>query len=633
MLSKIYNKWSESFISRWVILAFDISVCAAIFMFAYAVRFEFDFERIAQFITLKQELVVVIAYSLGFITFKSYAGVIRHSGLGDASRIVLASSMAMFLLWFVQYFYDTPKIAEHYVPVSVLVIHWLLTNFVLVLSRITVRSFYRSIVSSKKQAPKAIIFGAGEVGELTFSAMAKDQDFIPVAFADDNKRKHGKLLHGLPIIDLEQVQEGKFRRHKIDALIVSVLNLGNERKNEIVEYCLEQDIKVKVIPHIQPWLNGELNSPQIQDIKIEELLDRPKIELENPKTRKEVAGNTVLVTGAAGSIGSEIARQISRLKPSKLLVLDQAESPLHELEVELLASGVDLEIEFLIRDIRNIKQIDEVFEQYKPQIVYHAAAYKHVPMMERYPLAAVDVNVMGTRNMADTAVKYGTHKFVMVSTDKAVNPTNVMGASKRLAEIYIQTLNKSQDTTKFITTRFGNVLGSNGSVIPLFTKQIKNGGPLTVTHPEITRYFMTIPEACQLVIEAGTMGEGGEIFIFDMGKSVKIKDLAVKMIRLSGYKYPEQMDIKFTGLRPGEKLYEELLNNNENTLPTYNPKILIAKVRQYDATEVEQSYALLDALSKQGLEMELVNQMKAIVPEFRSNNSKFVELDAEKQQL
>ena len=389
---------------------------------------------------------------------------------------------------------------------------------------------------------------------------------------------------------------------------------------ELTDKFLNLDIKVKTIPPLSKWIEGDFQSNQIKQVNIDDLLDRDQICIDNPVVKSKVSGKVVLVTGAAGSIGSEISRQLASYNIKKLILIDQAESPLYDLQQELIQEGDDNFVP-IVCDVRDRFKLERIFKKYNPDRVFHAAAYKHVPLMEKSPYEAIKINVLGTKNVADLALKYNIERFVMVSTDKAVNPTNVMGASKRIAELYISCLSKKATKTKYTTTRFGNVLGSNGSVIPLFKKQIENGGPLTVTHKEITRYFMTIPEACSLVLEAGTMGQGGEIYIFDMGKSVKIFDIAKRMIYLSGLKYPEDIDIKITGLRPGEKLYEELLANGENTTKTYHDKIMIAKTSEIDSSIVKERIEGLIHNFKSLTNKELVKEMKAIIPEYISQNS------------
>ncbi|AZQ63560.1 polysaccharide biosynthesis protein [Flammeovirga pectinis] len=499
-------------------------------------------------------------------------------------------------------------------------------------SRILAKFIYQRIFYYKLPTKNIIIYGAGAAGAITKDVLDKDTtcNYSIKAIIDDNKSKQGKIMGGVKIYSQRSILDPKFLDdNDIDELILSINNLVPSRKRKIVDKCLSLDLFIKNIPPFQTWINGELSAKQIQRVKIEDLLDRKPIQLENENVKREVENKVLLVTGAAGSIGSEIALQLIHYNPKKLIILDQSETGLYDIERYLLPhiNGDFSKLEVIIADISNQNRIDQVFKEFTPDIVYHAAAYKHVPMMEKNPSEAILVNVCGSRNIANAAVKYSTEKFVMVSTDKAVNPTNVMGASKRLAEIYIQSLGKTSNCkTKFVTTRFGNVLGSNGSVIPLFREQIEKGGPITVTSDKITRYFMTIPEACQLVLEAGAMGNGGEIFVFDMGEAVRIIDVAKKMIKLSGLQEGEDIDIKITGLRPGEKLYEELLNNEENTIPTHHPKIMAGKVREYIYEDVILQYESL--FSKINVDdHKLIAKVKEIVPEYVSNNSIFERLD------
>ena len=446
-----------------------------------------------------------------------------------------------------------------------------------------------------------------------------------IAFLDNPGSRIGKKLEGVDIIGIDKVEQ-LLETTQVEQLILADKNLNPEKKQELVDLCLPKDVKVLNVPPMIHWINGELSFNQFRKINIEDLLERAEIRLDHQKISLEIAGKVVLVTGAAGSIGSEIVHQVARFLPEQLILIDQAETPLYHQELEVLEKFPGIRAEFIILDICNKEQLETVFSLYHPQIVFHAAAYKHVPTMENQPREAVRTNIHGTRVVADLSVNYGVEKFIMISTDKAVNPTSVMGASKRIAEIYIQTLNQAGKTA-FITTRFGNVLGSNGSIIPLFRSQIEKGGPITITHPEITRFFMTIPEACQLVLEAGAIGKGGEIFIFDMGKSVRIVDLAKKMVRLSGYTLGKDIQIKFIGLRPGEKLYEELLNNQENTIPTHHALILTARVREYEPSSVSKEIGELVSMSIHAANLEIVKKMKEIIPEYKSQNSVYEQLD------
>lgn len=504
----------------------------------------------------------------------------------------------------------------------------------LVIYRISIKVFFQYSRTAKKVKKNVLIFGAGELGIAVKRTFDHDltTNKVIVGFLDDNPTKIGKSIDGVRIFKSEFLIH-VINKLAVDELIIATPSLVTDKKAQIIEICLEHDISVLTIPPAKQIMNGDFSVNHIKNVKIEDLLERAPIQINNESILEQVKGKRVLVTGAAGSIGSEIATQISKYEPQLIILCDQAESPLHNLHLDLQERFKDQIYHTFIADVKNYDRMHYLFEEFKPQIVYHAAAYKHVPMVEDHPIEGVRTNVLGTINLANLAVEFKAKKFVFVSTDKAVNPTNVMGATKRIAEIYVQALNNklendnTENRTRFITTRFGNVLGSNGSVIPRFREQIEKGGPVTVTHPDITRYFMTIPEACQLVIEAGSMGNGGEIFVFDMGKSVKIVDLAKKMIKLSGFEPNRDIEIKFTGLRPGEKLYEELLNDLENTLPTHHEKIMIAKVRENCFEDVKVQLDLLFDMVSTQKNTNIVRQMKVIVPEFKSQNSIYESLD------
>jgi len=526
---------------------------------------------------------------------------------------------------------------ERNIPTALIIFFALFSFLILTVYRTIIKIFFLYTKKVNGSRKKTLIYGAGDLGiavKRTLDHDVRSKNAI-VGFLDDNEQKINKVIDGTKIYSSQKFSH-LINTLNVEEVIIASHNIPSDRKNEITDVALEKNVNILTLPPVKKIMNGDLNPNQIQKIKIEDLLEREPIKINDDHILSQTKGKRILVTGAAGSIGSEIATQLGRYEPQMIILCDQAESPLHNLQLDLQDEFPNQVYHTYIADVRSTKRMQLLFETFKPHYVYHAAAYKHVPMMENHPLEAVQTNVMGTKNLADLAVAYQVEKFVFVSTDKAVNPTNIMGATKRIAEIYVQSLNNHLENslgatvhTKFITTRFGNVLGSNGSVIPRFRDQIQKGGPVTVTHPEITRYFMTIPEACRLVLEAGTMGQGGEIFVFDMGKSVKIVELAKKMIRLSGFKPNEDIEIKFTGLRPGEKLYEELLNDLENTLPTHHEKIMIAKVREnnYDivSIKIEELQQRLATQNKN----EVVYQMKIIVPEFKSKNSIYEQLDRE----
>ena len=537
---------------------------------------------------------------------------------------VLSGSLVFVLINLVTYFF----ISEFFlIPFSIIIIDFLITCMAMITFRMVVKIAYLELQRPERTLVNVIIYGAGEAGITAKRVLDRDAStkYKLIAFLDDDPGKVGKKLEGIDIVSPEKL-DSLLQTHTVEQVILAIQKFDTLRKQELVDRCLEHDVKVLTVPPMLEWINGELSFSQIKNIRIEDLLEREEIRLDDRQIRAELTGKTILITGAAGSIGSELARQVMKFHPLNLLLIDQAETSMHQLELEFREHYADHYPRFILADIRNAIRMENIFRETKPDIIYHAAAYKHVPVMESNPSESVLTNVNGTRILADLAVKYRLQKFIMVSTDKAVNPTSVMGASKRIAEIYTQSL-KHDGEPRFITTRFGNVLGSSGSVIPIFRSQIEKGGPVTVTHPEITRYFMTIPEACALVLEAGSMGKGGEIFIFDMGKSVRIADLAKKMISLSGLTIGKDIQITFTGLRPGEKLYEELLNSKENTIPTHHPRILIAKVREYDAAEVSKMIGELAAAAVTGNDTTVVKIMKNIVPEFISQNSVFEELD------
>jgi FlaA1/EpsC-like NDP-sugar epimerase len=629
---------------RWVIFLIDVAVCAFSFVFATLLRFNFFFND-PFYLRLFYPLPVVLAVRIVFmIYFRIYAGIIRHTSLQDAIRVFYTVAISTVLLVVINMGYSRIFPEEPaFIPLSIIIIDFFGSLVLMSAFRLSAKVLYIRINRPDENTLiHYAIFGAGEAGIIAKRKLEQhgkvNGEKKVAAFFDDDLRKEHNYVDGVTIFNTDKDFENVIRRFNITELIISPQHISTARKQAIIEKCLELDINVRNVPPSNRWINGELSFNQLKQVRIEDLIERDAIVLDKGAIAQQLFQKTVLITGAAGSIGSEIANQILKhFNPLKIILVDKSEVRLYELDNELsesYKSNYKNRIEIVIGDITNEARMRKVFEKHAPNIVYHAAAYKHVPLMEDNPCEAIRVNVGGTKLIADLSVEYGVEKFVMVSTDKAVNPTNVMGASKRIAEIYVQSLNtflhSGKDEahhTRFITSRFGNVLGSSGSVIPRFRKQIEEGGPITVTHPDITRYFMTIPEACQLVLEAGNMGNGGEIYIFDMGQSVKIIDLARKMLKLSGLKIGKDIQIVFTGLRPGEKLQEELLADQESTLPTYHPKIMIAKVRVYDFDWCKKQVAALVNLYDTQNNQLIVAKMKEIVPEFISQNSVFEELD------
>lgn len=638
MLRKLLSNYNDRFLSRWVVLSFDIGMVAVAYVVATLLRFNFDFAAIDPFDLQTQTIVAAMAYLIGFLLTQSYAGIIRHTGVNDAVRLLeggmIASGGVLFITAYFSWFQPDYQGVFNFSR-SVIIIHFLLVLFFLIGSRFFIKGIYITAMKKARMSNRNIvIFGAGASGMITRNALLSDPiaNVNVVAFMDENPSKVKKSLEGVAVLHPDKILKTKFiEQREVSEIVISIQGLSKVKLREISDRAVKLGLQIKIVPPAEKWINGELSARQLRQVRIEDLLEREPIQLDNSNIERELRDRVVLVTGAAGSIGGEIARQILHYAPRQVIYLDQAESALYELEFDIKNQFPEQfeQCRFIVGNVKDFMRMEALFERYRPEVVFHAAAYKHVPLMEGNPYEALMVNVYGTKIIADLSCEFGTRKFVMISTDKAVNPTNVMGSSKRIAEIYCQALaNTKECRTQFITTRFGNVLGSNGSVIPLFRKQIENGGPITITHKKITRFFMTIPEACNLVLEAGAMGEGGEIFVFDMGESVKIYDLAKKMVALSGLRLGKDIEIVETGLRPGEKLYEELLANNENTIPTHHAKILKARVRLQNHSEVvqhldEMSEALVDANP-----MVLVAKMKAIVPEFVSNNSVYESLDS-----
>ena len=575
--------------------------------------------------------IVPIVYLISFLITRTYDGMLRYSGFNDVRKILYSCTAAaafLILSKLILSQFNPDWVTKVYPRYAIIVYHYLITMVMMVIMRLTIRRLYNEIYKYSGKKKNTIIYGAGDGGTILQRTLSQDTEsgFKVKYFVDDEPKRVGNVINGVKILAPSTVLNEDFiKKNEIEEMIIAIPSLDEDRRKQIIEEGLSLNLNVKTIPAFTKWVNNDIQTSQIEDIKIEDLLGRNPIILGKENVSREINDKVVLVTGAAGSIGSEICRQLMHYNPKQLIMLDQAESPMYDFQFEMNSTPEFKELKkrmvFIITNVKDPLRMRRVFEKYHPQVVYHAAAYKHVPFMEENAYEAVFVNVFGTKLVADLAIEYGVEKFVMISTDKAVNPTNVMGATKRIAEIYTQS---RTGNTKFITTRFGNVLGSNGSVVPLFRKQIAQGGPITVTDRRITRYFMTIPEACSLVLEASSIGNGGDIFVFDMGEKVKIWNLAEKMRKLA---HRPDVEIIETGLRPGEKLYEEVLANEENTIKTDNEKIMHAVVRKYNADDVDAMLIKLHAELDTGEPMKIVAQMKFIVPEFKSNNSVFSALD------
>ena len=631
--SLFIRRYSNRFLSRWLVLAIDVIIAIFSFLVATALRLNFRYEELHLEVFIYHFVFLLSIRFITFLYFKTYSGIIRHTSIEDAvlilKTIFTGTMVAAIISLAIRYFLHVETLI--YVPISILVIDFFICLFLMVSLRFMVKKFYESFINEFKPAVGVLIYGAGYSGLLTKNVIQNDRgiNYQVLGFIDDNDSKVGKTIEGVRVFNLAEALDKFVDTYEGLQVIMAIKNINIQAKRKISDVFLDRGVVVKTLPPVDKWVGGEFAINQIHNVKIEDLLGREEIQMNNKLISEEMNSKSILVTGAAGSIGSEIVRQLIAYFPSKIILVDQAESGLFDLEYELVGRiPSNTEIVVKVADVSDINRMSYIFRTHKPSIVFHAAAYKHVPLMEKNPYEAVKINILGTRILADLAAENGVDKFVMVSTDKAVNPTNVMGATKRFAEMYTQSMNQLEGMhTKFIATRFGNVLGSNGSVIPLFKKQIERGGPVTVTHPDITRYFMTIPEACELVLEAATMGEGGEVFVFDMGESVKIINLAKKMITLSGMRVDRDIEIKFTGLRPGEKLYEELLSTDENTLPTHHPKILIAKVNVPSYAYMDIQMNLIQDVLVGGDNNELVSKIKEVIPEYKSNNSIFEKLD------
>jgi len=616
----------------------DIFIVATSFSFSFFIAYRFEFVSILRgYFFIYTTSYCVIAAVVMYL-MRIHIGLIRYSNTFDVLRIFSSVFISTLAYLVVLYLWILPRLPISQITINaVMLVNFSISSTLLILLRTGVKSAYYYINHYSRQAKTVVlIYGSDSSAVLVKQALeaSAKTNFEVIGFVDDNHNKIDKEIQQVKVYDIDKLDK-LIEKRNVDKLIIMNHHLDEEAKRNALEKCLALGIQVLTVPPSDQWIYGKLNLQQIKDLNIEDLLQRKPISIDTSRISQDLKGKRVLVTGAAGSIGSEIVQQVLQYKPAMVILCDQAESPLHELRLHVEDSFPDVPAVIFIADIRNYNRMSKLFLDYRPEVVFHAAAYKHVPMMEENPTEGVLTNILGTKYVADLAVAFDVDKFVMISTDKAVNPSNVMGTTKRIAEIYIQSLKNHPDnnSTRFITTRFGNVLGSNGSVIPRFKAQIQKGGPITVTHPEITRYFMTISEAVHLVLEAGTMGVGGEIFIFDMGEPVKITDLALKMIKLAGLQPDRDIKILYTGLRPGEKLYEELLNDGENTMPTYHEKIKISKVIDYNYAGVLADINELLALNNHNDCIAVVNKMKEIVPEFISKNSEYEELDNKEMSL
>lgn len=631
---------SFKYLPRWVVLLFDVIACFAAFFIASYLAKHLNESVVVIDLPFVAKMAILLVFQLFFFwLFHTYAGILRFSGYVDAAKLlfsVFASIAALIVLNLgIQWWFDVTIF--YY---STLIIYAVISFFLLFMIRLLVKNMYDFLSSNLSNTIPVMIYGTKVAG----SAIAKmlrtnvKVKYKLVGFIDTDKQVISKVLMGVKVYVLNQNTVENIIAKKAKAIIVSPVKLEELNLNTDLDIFINNGISVLVAPPMEVWEGNTPSVKQIRNVQIEDLLERPQIKISTDNISNQLSNKVILVTGAAGSIGSEIVKQSIQFNPKLIVLLDQAETPMHNLKLKMQQNYPKQNFTAFLGDVRNLERMELMMNTFRPDIIFHAAAYKHVPLMEDNPTESIQANVLGTKNLADLAVKYDVSRFVMISTDKAVNPTNVMGASKRISEIYVQSLNnyikeEGKNTTKFITTRFGNVLGSNGSVIPLFKEQIEKGGPVTVTHPDIIRYFMIIPEACLLVLEAGTTGKGGEIFIFDMGKPVKIADMAKKMIRLAGHTPDVDIMVEYTGLRPGEKLYEELLNNKEITKETHHSKIMVAEVREYDFETVSKKIKELISYSYSGKDFLTVSQMKKIVPEFKSNNSQFERLDVEKNTM
>lgn len=631
MKKLIRTLFNTSYLPSWLVSVCDLSIYGFTFIFTYGLTQNASDIPVNINLMIFQLLTGVPFFYLATYLLQPHKGIIRHSTTRDATLIIFAHIIITSGLMFVS-LVEHIYFLEIALPYYIIFTHFFISVMVMISFRLIIKFAFNYLSINTGQVRPILIFGAGNKGRITKEVIESDRglNIKLVGFIDDNWQLQGKMIGGLPVYSEERAFGKVIEKEKIQEIIIAINQdkISKKRKKQIINLCLEKQIKVSTIPDTSSWINGSLSATQIKEVQIEDLLGRDPIVLNKDKIAQGLFNQTILITGAAGSIGSELVRQVMNFQPGCMVLIDQAESSLFDLQSEIKGKLPTIKTFFIVGNVTDHYRMRKIFLKHHPDIVFHAAAYKHVPLMETHPYEAIKCNIGGIKVIADLAIEYEVKKFVMVSTDKAVNPTNVMGATKRVCEIYIQSLSQIENMkTHFITTRFGNVLGSNGSVIPLFKKQISQGGPVTVTDKNINRYFMTIPEASQLVLEAGFMGKGGEIFLFDMGQPVQIYDLAEKMILLSGYTPHKDIQIEIIGLRPGEKLFEELLSTSEEAMPSFHNKILIGKIRPYSYEEQNSKItALLKSLSKENDEL-LVARIKEMVPEYISNNSEFELLD------
>ncbi|HOS71368.1 MAG TPA: nucleoside-diphosphate sugar epimerase/dehydratase [Bacteroidales bacterium] len=625
---QVFNIFAKYYLPRWIVFTMDIIAVFLMFLCAYLLRFNLDIDQMPFPLVWEQALLVIFVFGIMSFIFRSYAGLIRHTTLTDISLIfivtTLSTAVVLLLSYSARLFW--PEFILLNIPVSVVIINFVLITVFLFSVRVIIKIIFRFVTSSGRTKKRVLIYGAGELGFIVKRVILSDPEngFSVLGFIDDEKNLIGKKINQIPVFGYNALRRDFISKNRITSLILAIKDIDVEKKSRIIKLAVGRGLEVLETPEVSKWVNGQLQARQFQKVKLEDLLGRKPIKLNLDLIREGLDKKTILVTGAAGSIGSEIVRQLTRFNNEKLILVDDAETPLFYLENEIREKFTDLQARLILGDVTHPEKMEQVFRDFRPDIVFHAAAYKHVSLIEENPHEALRVNVGGTRNMTELAVRYGVSKFVMISTDKSVNPTSVMGVTKRICEKIVQASSLLElNRTQFIVTRFGNVLGSNGSVIPIFSNQIARGGPVTVTHPEVFRYFMTISEACQLVLEAGFMGKGGEIFVFDMGEPVKIADLARNMIRLSGLEPGRDIKIEYTGLRPGEKLVEELLTDKEITKETHHPKIRIANVEPIDEFEILSKIDFLLQNLYSLTRKEAVKLISEIVPEYKSSNVRY----------